>query len=743
MVRKRIKKIYIAIVVSVIVISAVIFIGCSAGKKQLSAPTGLRIEDDVLTWNSVNGAVEYVVTVDDKEYTTSDTSFDLFYATGVGSHKLRVQAYGDLEKNLDSLFSAEMNYTMELNLNGVGLVENADNSGYSVGATDPKKVSGLIRIPRAYKGTPITGIIENGFRGCEKLEKIYIPDSITNIGRNAFRDCTALQKVRLSKSLTNIPQLFVGCTSLRNIEIPASVTSITNRFEGCTALENITIEEGNKVYKQDRGCIIKDNEILVTGVNIYGIPDYVTSILPAAFSGLRGIGRVTIPTGVTTISASAFSYSDVESVVLHSGVTQIGDSAFLNCKSLTEIYLPEGLSAIRNAAFSGCASLAEINLPKSLSVIMGAAFKDCTSLAEINLPESLSVIDYAMFSGSGLKSIEIPEGVTGLYPGSFAHCDNLQSVSIPSSVTSISIGEFSAFRGSSVERFTVSEGNPMYTSIQGRLCSKDGKTLIFGNAAGNIPETVETIGEWSFCYFTNLKRIAIPPNITTIEKYAFIGCSSMKEVYIHDNVTKIGEGAFMDCMALQGITFPDTICQISALMVGHRDTSLEDMTDITITGICNTVYSPFYYDFKNDYTTYPTGWGGGKLLRFGDSTMFSNCEMKRENGYAYVDSFIFIFSKNAAGLWNGTLKDAVMLFIDDNKTQDELDEILTKIDIIANPRAPMRLGYTFMGWATEENGEPVFGAYQSESGFWCAISYAERRNLVSGTKYYAVWQKAE
>ena len=65
------------------------------------------------------------------------------------------------------------------------------------------------------------------------------------------------------------------------------------------------------------------------------------------------------------------------------GTTTIGDSAFRNCFSLTNITIPEGATTIGDSAFNGCRSLASINLPDSVTSIGGNAFYGCASLTDI------------------------------------------------------------------------------------------------------------------------------------------------------------------------------------------------------------------------------------------------------------------------------------------------------------------------------------------------------------------------
>lgn len=61
-------------------------------------------------------------------------------------------------------------------------------------------------------------------------------------------------------------------------------------------------------------------------------------------------------------------------------VTQISDSAFENCTSLTNINLPNSLTSIGNSAFKGCISLSSIAIPNSVTSIGQNAFSGCDSL---------------------------------------------------------------------------------------------------------------------------------------------------------------------------------------------------------------------------------------------------------------------------------------------------------------------------------------------------------------------------
>jgi len=74
------------------------------------------------------------------------------------------------------------------------------------------------------------------------------------------------------------------------------------------------------------------------------------------------------------------------------GIVSIGDYAFLNSASLTEVKLPN-VEIIGTGAFSNCTSLVHIELSKNLNSIGAVAFYNCTSLTEITiLSENLETI---------------------------------------------------------------------------------------------------------------------------------------------------------------------------------------------------------------------------------------------------------------------------------------------------------------------------------------------------------------
>ena len=78
-----------------------------------------------------------------------------------------------------------------------------------------------------------------------------------------------------------------------------------------------------------------------------------------------------------------------------------------------------------------------------------------------------------------------------------------------------------------LEKFTVDKNNPVYSSVDGFLLSKDKKTLVsFPPAKANtyytmLPPTIETIGKQAFYFVQALENVTIPEKVKKIEDFAF------------------------------------------------------------------------------------------------------------------------------------------------------------------------------------------------------------------------------
>ena len=316
----------------------------------------------------------------------------------------------------------------------------------------------------------VTSIGDRAFSGCDSLSEIVIPSSVTSIGDCAFAGCRSLSEIVIPSSVTSIgDRAFSGCRSLSKIVIPSSVTSIgDSAFYGCRSLSEIVIPSsvtsiGDWAFS---GC---------DSLSEIVIPSSVTSIGDRTFCGCSSLKYISIPKSVIGLNGNPFAewngkleclspnfvYEDdilfnkdksriisfrnqnIESYVIPSSVTSIGDRAFYGCRSLSEIVIPSSVTGIGDSAFSSCDSLSEIVIPSSVTSIGNSAFSDCRSLSEIVIPSSVTSIGDWAFSGcNSLSEIVIPSSVTSIGHHAFYGCRFLSEIVIPSSVTSIGDSAF-------------------------------------------------------------------------------------------------------------------------------------------------------------------------------------------------------------------------------------------------------------------------------------------------------------
>ena len=173
--------------------------------------------------------------------------------------------------------------------------------------------------------------------------------------------------------------------------------------------------------------------------------------------------------------------------------------------------------------------------------------EDPIKIEEVTIPESVTYIGYTAFFGTAITEIVIPEGVEVIEQQAFDACPNLVTATLPSSVSTLGMSVF-GFQDPNLQEINISSNNQNYCSVDGVVFSKDMTKLIqypIGKTASSysIPDTVSTVGEFSFMECTNLKNVYLPKSVTTIEDFAFCN-TGLQSVVIPENIQNIGSWAF-------------------------------------------------------------------------------------------------------------------------------------------------------------------------------------------------------
>ena len=436
----------------------------------------------VFTANSTNGATPFAVQFNSPNVDSLGnpiTSWDWNFGDGATS---TAQNPSHVYTNLGVFnpgFVATNSLGIEVIGSGPQIVAfsflTATNNGVTAITGYVGKPAGVLTIPAAINGLPVTGISGSAFSGCAGVTSVTIPNTVTGIGLRAFYDCSRLTNVIIPDSVTDIGDYaFSSCGSLSNVVIGNSVTNLGN----------------------------------------------------FAFAFCFGLAGITIPNGVTGIGADAFGYcTGLTSVTIPDSVTCLGDFAFGSCANLTNVVMGSGVTNIGNFAFAFCANLAGVAIPGNVASMGNSAFVACSNLASATV-DSGNVGDFAFSSCGSLGSVGFGNDVTNIGNFALAYCPSLTGITIPAQVGSIGVDAFvSCVNLASATINGGSIGDYAFSSCVSL------SNVVFGNGVTNI-------GVGAFAGCSNLTNVTIPGTVSDIGGGAFSSCANLTQVTIGGGVNQ-------------------------------------------------------------------------------------------------------------------------------------------------------------------------------------------------------------
>lgn len=555
-------------------------INVDAANPNFRSDNGVLIEKK----DSKEWVAAYPLARPDAEYTVPEGVYGVYTnAFQRASYLTKITLPASLK---ESPSTAEFNgYTSAQNLREIAVA--AGNTAFKsvdgvLLSADGKK---LIAYPNGKAGSPSTNPAYQGVTGQPNASVYKVPDGVESIEQAAFAQVNGLTAIELNGVKKLAKGAFDKAVKLRNVLLGPSVDTIEDgAFGGNNDLAAFDVDPANPNYAADNGVIYtKNKEELVlfpagkageyttlsttkkirnrafyyaqkvTKVNFnsnleiidndafqattklanitFEAPAKIKTIGTFAFQG-SGLTELNIPASLEVVSWSAFGSTKLKKVTVADGsqLQSINKAAFNGCKDLEEFTF-EGsstLNKIQEDAFSGDDKLKSFVIPEKITVLERGAFNGASGLETITFkqPATMTIIGEGAFQyAKALKRIELPSTVTTISKDAFNTCSSLTEVVIPASVTTIDATGFQEC--AKLEKFTVDKNNPVYSSVDGFLLSKDKKTLVsFPPAKANtyytmLPPTIEIIGKQAFYFVQALENVTIPEKVKKIEDFAF------------------------------------------------------------------------------------------------------------------------------------------------------------------------------------------------------------------------------
>ena len=298
-----------------------------------------------------------------------------------------------------------------------------------------------------------------------------------------------------------------------------------------------------------------------------------------------------------------YNQEKIKEIIINYGITSIGDYAFHSCINVEKISIPNSVEIIGRRALYNCSKIESIYIPSSVNCIKEGSFYNCSNLERVDI-SSIEKWCSISFDGWGsnplyfahnlylnnelVTDLVIPDGVKNISANSFCGCTSINSVKIPNSVTNVGFDAFhdcesiEAVKTESIEswckiRFEeysnpINYSKNLYVNdiLLTDLKIPDSVTSIGDYSFYNcrcitsieISKSIKSIGDRAFYDCWNLRSIKIPGNVETIGASSFESCLNVKSVIIENGLKTIGNEAFAHLSNIASIDIPDTVTTI-------------------------------------------------------------------------------------------------------------------------------------------------------------------------------------
>ncbi|WP_302350464.1 leucine-rich repeat domain-containing protein [uncultured Ruminococcus sp.] len=236
-----------------------------------------------------------------------------------------------------------------------------------------------------------------------------------------------------------------------------------------------------------------DNNIEITNFTKTSSASSVSVVIPSKINGCS----------VTSIGAYAFSGKDISSVIIPDTVVSLGNYSFYNCSKLKTVTLSKNLSSEKSG---------------------GYLFYKSKNIEIVNVPENMADPSFVDHFNYYTNTVVQGSSVTSAYKLDYKISDHQIEITSFTKTTSAS-----------------AVGVIIPSTINGYNVTSIGKFAFYccdGISSIVMPDTVISLGDYSFSTCSNLKTVTLSRNLSSEKSggYLFYNSTSIETVYVPENM---------------------------------------------------------------------------------------------------------------------------------------------------------------------------------------------------------------
>lgn len=403
---------------------------------------------------------------------------------------------------------------------------------------------------KKYYGIDAHVVVPDGVRTVGKeafsrteIESVLLPDSVRTVGESAFASCSRLVRADLGNGVRTLRKgAFMGCSRLVSLRLSEKTSSIGEwAFWGCDALREIHAPAPllRKPFRWWMDGFDRE-QILFVGVSNVAernaILRYIRESRSAVMETLDVMKEYRAYRALPNL-LSAWKRVPLELLrAMLEKVEEDQEARLLLMEYFSRVYPADEL-----------ARLEQDRMDKELGIkpLTVADWKERFQF-EVNGEGGLTILRYL----GKEDTVYLPKRIGRR------------------EVTEVHVGSVLFRRKWGGLSFLADADNAYFSTVDGDLYTKDGRTLLAFSPNGRgreytVAAGVKRIGRNAFYGGKTLESVTLPAGVRWIDDYAFTGCTNLSRLQLPDSLASIGEGAFARCTDLSHLRLPPHLQSIA------------------------------------------------------------------------------------------------------------------------------------------------------------------------------------